>query len=93
MTEPLSSPSPSQQNHLYLASASPRRSHLLTAAGISFERFVAPIDEEGLAESYRGSLGLLGEYLARRKAVAAYSALRATGRDGSILASDTTVLL
>lgn len=79
---------------LYLASASPRRSQLLRLAGISFERYVAPVDEDALTEAYRGPLTLLGEYLARRKAEAAYAALRAEGRKlGYVLASDTTVLL
>ena len=30
---------------LYLASASPRRSQLLSEAGIAFEQFVVPVDE------------------------------------------------
>lgn len=78
---------------LYLASSSPRRNQLLTEAGITFTQFVAPVDEERLAEEYTGPLGLLGEYLAQRKALAAVAALRAKGRAGLVLASDTTVLL
>ncbi len=79
---------------LYLASASPRRSQLLTQAGIPFEQYVVPVDEDALTAAYRGPLGLLGEYLARRKAEAAYTAVRAEGRPlGYVLASDTTVLL
>ena len=78
---------------LYLASASPRRSQLLTQAGIAFERLLAPIDEDALAERYSGPLERLGEYLAREKALAALRALATSGREGLVLASDTTVLL
>jgi MAF protein len=78
---------------LYLASASPRRSQLLTEAGVAFERYIVPVDEDALSERYPGPLELLGEYLAQRKALAARAALRAEGRDGLVLASDTTVLL
>ena len=78
---------------LYLASASPRRSQLLTQAGIVFERLLAPIDEDALSESYTGPLERLGEYLAREKALAALRVLADSGREGVVLASDTTVLL
>ena len=78
---------------LYLASASPRRSQLLTQAGIAFERLLAPIDEDALSESYTGPLERLGEYLAREKALAALRVLADSGREGVVLASDTTVLL
>ncbi len=84
---------------LYLASASPRRSQLLAQAGIPFERFVVPVDEDALTDAYTGPLELLGEYLAQRKALAALRALADDGRAGAseapalVLASDTTVLL
>ncbi|HEX8994992.1 MAG TPA: Maf family protein [Ktedonobacterales bacterium] len=78
---------------LYLASASPRRSQLLGEAGIPFERFVVPVDEDALSEAYQGPLLGLGEYLAREKGLAAWRALRAQRRDGRVLASDTTVLI
>lgn len=78
---------------LYLASASPRRSQLLNQAGITFEQFVVPIDEDALSAAYRGPLQVLGEYLAHRKALTAQRALAAEGRGGLVLASDTTVLL
>lgn len=78
---------------LYLASASPRRSELLTRAGITFERLPAPIDEDALSASYAGPLERLGEYLAREKALAGLRMLAQSGRQGSVLASDTTVLL
>lgn len=78
---------------LYLASSSPRRSELLTRAGIAFERLLAPIDEEALSASYTGPLERLGEYLAREKVLAALRALSESGRQGRVLASDTTVLL
>ncbi len=78
---------------LYLASASPRRSELLTRAGIAFERLLAPIDEDALSERYAGPLERLGEYLAREKALVALRVLADSGRQGRVLASDTTVLL
>lgn len=78
---------------LYLASSSPRRRQLLTEAGIDFIPFVVPVDEDGLSERYDGPLELLGEYLAQCKALAACEALRAEGKTGLVLASDTTVLL
>ncbi len=78
---------------LYLASASPRRSELLTRAGITFERLLAPIDEDALSASYTGPLEQLGEYLAREKALAALRMLARSGQQGRVLASDTTVLL
>ncbi len=81
-------------SRLYLASASPRRSQLLSAAGIAFERFVVPGDEDALSAAYRGPLLQLGEYLAQQKAQATWSALRAQSKPvGRVLASDTTVLL
>lgn len=78
---------------LYLASSSPRRSELLTRAGITFERLLAPIDEDALSASYTGPLERLGEYLAREKALAALRMLSQSRRQGRVLASDTTVLL
>lgn len=78
---------------LFLASTSPRRRQLLTAAGIPFERFAVSIDEEGMTAAYTAPLDTLGEYLAREKARATAVALHANGRDGLVLASDTTVLL
>jgi MAF protein len=78
---------------LYLASASPRRSELLTRAGIAFERLVAPVDEDDLTSKYAGPLERLGEYLAREKALAALQVLAQSGQQGRVLASDTTVLL
>jgi MAF protein len=84
---------PSQHPPLYLASSSPRRRQLLTEAGIAFIPIVVPVDEDGLSARYDGTLELLGEYLAQRKALAAAAALRAEGQVGLVLASDTTVLL
>ena len=78
---------------LFLASSSPRRRQLLGAAGIAFEQVVAPVDEDALTEGYRGPLEQLGEFLSRAKALAARNILRAEGRAGLVLASDTTVLL
>ena len=82
-----------EQLPLYLASASPRRSQLLREAGIAFEQFVVSIDEDGLSAAYQGPLLQLGEHLAREKGLAAWRALRAQGRLGCVLASDTTVLI
>lgn len=78
---------------LFLASASPRRSQLLSDAGIAFEQLLAPIDEDALSEDYTGPLERLGEYLAREKALAALQMLERSERVGMVLASDTTVLL
>jgi MAF protein len=78
---------------LFLASASPRRRQLLRKAGIAFELYPIPVDEEALSAVYEGPLGVLGEYLAREKALAAWRSLHARGREGLVLASDTTVLL
>ncbi len=78
---------------LYLASASPRRHELLAQAGIRYEPFMVPIDEDSLSAEYTGPLLSLGEYLARHKALAAQQALLAGNCAGLVLASDTTVLL
>lgn len=64
---------------IILASNSPRRSQLLTQAGVAFEKFVVEVDEPGLSEAYNGPLEQLGEYLAGEKALAAW---RALGRSG-----------
>src|SRR5215469_12438269 len=79
---------------IILASNSPRRSQLLTRAGIAFEKFVVEVDEPGLSETFTGPLEQLGEYLAGEKALATWQALSARGASGRrVLASDTTVLL
>jgi MAF protein len=78
---------------LFLASTSPRRRQLLRAVGIAFETLAAPVDEDALTATYTGPLDELGEFLAREKARAGRAALRASGRVGRALASDTTVLL
>jgi septum formation protein len=81
------------REHLYLASGSPRRRQLLQEAGIAYELYVGPVDEEALTAAYNGPLELLGAFLARAKATAALRSLRAGGRPGLVLAADTTVLL
>lgn len=78
---------------LYLASSSPRRRQLLREAGISFTLHVVPVDEDTLSAEYTGPLDQLGEYLARRKAVAAQNSLLRAGTTALVLASDTTVLI
>jgi MAF protein len=81
------------REHLYLASASPRRRHLLQEAGIAYELHVVPVDEEAMSAAYTGPLELLGEFLARAKATTALRSLHAGGRPALVLAADTTVLL
>jgi septum formation protein len=93
VSESLPSPMERARPPLFLASTSPRRRQLLTEAGIAFTPYVVPVDEDRLSEEYRGPLEVLGEYLAQQKALAAFTALRAEGRSGIVLASDTTVLL
>lgn len=78
---------------LYLASTSPRRRQLLSDAAVTFQPYAAPVDEERLTEGYAGPLLQLGEFLAQRKAEAAAYALTADGKDGLVLAADTTVLI
>lgn len=80
------------QPTLYLASASPRRRQLLSEAGIAFIPHVVPVDEAALTAAYQGPLERLGEHLARHKALATRNDLHARGRDGIVLAADTTVL-
>lgn len=80
------------QRPLYLASASPRRRQLLTDAEIAFVQHAVPVDEEALSDAYTGPLERLGEFLARRKAKAAWHDLRERDREGLVLAADTTVL-
>lgn len=83
-----------QDSPLYLASSSPRRRELLARAGILFEPFVVPVDEDALTAAYPGPLERLGEYLACEKALAARDALAREGKlSGTVLAADTTVLL
>lgn len=75
---------------LVLASASPRRSELLTAAGFRFEILVADVDETARpGESPR-------EYvrrLAREKAVAALARLKSGVEPALVLGADTTVVV
>ena len=73
---------------IVLASASPRRRELLTAAGLAFA--VAPVDvDEDLAEF--GAAEQAALELARRKARAAAAAYRGSAR--WVLAADTVVAL
>ncbi|HLZ24953.1 MAG TPA: Maf family protein [Ktedonobacterales bacterium] len=78
---------------LFLASASPRRRQILTEAGIPFTLHVTSVDEDTLTHEYTGPLDRLGEYLARQKARAACDSLAHVGLSGTVLASDTTVLI
>jgi septum formation protein len=70
---------------LVLASASPRRRHLLDAVGLRFELAPANLDEEALAA------GLPPEESAL--VVAAAKAAAVTRRDACVLAADTIVVL
>ena len=78
---------------LYLASASPRRSEILSKMGLAHTVFTAPADEtveDGL------TMENAGEILAARKAYAAKQALLAAGKwdkDSLLLAADTLVYL
>ncbi|MFN7984404.1 MAG: Maf family protein [Vicinamibacterales bacterium] len=75
---------------LVLASASPRRSELLTAAGFSFEILVADVDETAHpGEAPR-------EYvrrLAREKAAASLARLNSGAEPAVVLGADTTVVV
>ncbi|MBQ4599489.1 MAG: septum formation protein Maf [Clostridia bacterium] len=78
---------------LYLASASPRRSEILTRMQLPHTVYTAPADET-LGEGI--TMENAGEILAARKALAAKQALLAEGRfdeDTMILAADTLVYL
>ena len=73
---------------LILASASPRRAQLLTAAGIPFEVCAVPIDEQPLAgESPKAYVQRLAE--AKDRAVAAHW----PGDPRPVLGADTAVVL
>lgn len=78
---------------LYLASASPRRSEILSRMGLAHTVFTAPADE-----TLDGGISMesAGEILAARKAYAAKQALVAAGKfdkNTMILAADTLVYL
>lgn len=78
---------------LYLASASPRRSEILTRMQLPHTVYTAPADET-LGEGI--TMENAGEILAARKALAAKQALIAAGKfdeDTLILAADTLVYL
>jgi septum formation protein len=70
---------------LILASASPRRAELLTAAGYRFEVAAADVDETPLADEHPGEYAVR---VAREKAAAAAS----KHPDSVILAADTVVV-
>lgn len=70
---------------LVLASASPRRRELLTAAGLEFDVIVADVDE-------RQHAGEAPEVYVRRVAIDKAAAVRARAGDRPVLAADTIVV-
>jgi septum formation protein len=72
---------------LILASASPRRAELLTAAGFTFEIFPADVDETPLPGEPAEAYALR---LARDKADAVFNRCRKSG--SAVLAADTVVV-
>ena len=71
--------------HLVLASSSPRRRELLTAAGLTFDVMAADIDE-------RQHEGEAPEAYARRMAIEKAAAVRPQAGDHPVLGADTIVV-
>ena len=79
---------------LVLASASPRRRHLLDAVGLRFELAPANLDEEALAAGLSPEeSALVAEAHQLGDAGLAAKAAAVTRRDGCVLAADTIVVL
>lgn len=76
---------------LLLASASPRRRHILSRLGLSYHVAVPPFDEDAALQQYLGPLDELAVWLARHKAVSAHTLPAAVG--AIVITADTTVLL
>jgi septum formation protein len=76
---------------LLLASASPRRRHLIQLLGLPVELGVSPIDEEAIQALYDGPSDSFAEWTARHKAIAALDLPQAHER--LVIGADTTVLL
>ena len=76
---------------LLLASASPRRRHMLQRLGLPYTVCVPPVDEDAAQERFRGPAGELAQWLAKHKAAEALTLPEAAGR--LVITADTTVLL
>lgn len=76
---------------LLLASASPRRRHILTLLGLPFTVAVAPTDEDAITARFQGPIDNLAQWLAEEKALAALTLPEAADR--LVITADTTVLL
>lgn len=75
-----------QRRRLILASASPRRADLLTAAGLAFSVVAADIDEQPLADEPPDAY-------VRRLAAGKAQAVLAQHADAAVLGADTTVVV
>jgi septum formation protein len=76
---------------LLLASASPRRRHILQLSGLPYTVAVPPVDEDVAQERFRGPADEMAQWLAKHKAAAALKLPEADGR--LVITADTTVLL
>jgi nucleoside triphosphate pyrophosphatase len=76
---------------LLLASASPRRRHLLSLLGLPYETTISPIDEDTLQARYSGPIEGLAQWLAEQKALGIHTSPTTAGR--IVITADTTVLL
>ncbi len=76
---------------LLLASASPRRRHLLSLLGLPYETTVSPVDEDALHDQYSGPVEGLAQWLAEQKALGVHTLPTTEGR--IVITADTTVLL
>ena len=76
---------------LLLASASPRRRHLLSLLGLPYEVTTSPVDEDALQAQYRGPNEKLAQWLAEQKALGIHTLPETAGR--LVITADTTVLL
>jgi len=76
---------------LLLASASPRRRHIIAMLGLPFTFCISPADEDTAEERYRGPAEGLAPWLAKHKLASVLNLPEAADR--MVIAADTTVLL
>src|SRR5258708_17175686 len=76
---------------LLLASASPRRSQILSLLALPYQVCVSPVDEEATQKRYSGPIEDLAAWLAEQKALGALTLPEAAGY--IVVTADTTVLL
>ncbi len=76
---------------LLLASASPRRRHILQLLGLPYTIAVPPVDEDVAQERFRGPADEMAQWLAKHKAAEALKLPEAEGC--LVITADTTVLL